>query len=374
MADLTAVNEIISDWRQGDAVPEIDKDIVVEKLRSIYSTVKALPVSEVVGVPLLDDAEVFIGSEGQLLSDDSPALGSGDDEPDVERRWPDEEPDEIAASPTERIEPEVPDEVVVPVAEAPAPVGAAMVAEESTHVEVPASVVQEPVTLCETPAEEESAPVAPPQTSEVVAWETPAAQEPATVWEAPAAAAERQAAVDATAVKPSRRDVLKALYDDEPAADARELSRVGADMIREGIDRPFEPAAQEPAVPEPGANIGAMPRVGYDSAQGKTVLGDVLGTNTRTLGDTYASGDDVASKVVSANASSLHANLGLNDRFQLARDLFGGDTQAFEAALDKLDSFADLDDAMVYIYENFAWSPDSESVQRVVDLLTRKLG
>ena len=56
----------------------------------------------------------------------------------------------------------------------------------------------------------------------------------------------------------------------------------------------------------------------------------------------------------------------------LIRNLFGGDVAAYSATIERLDSFTDLDDALLYMQENFEWDPDSEGVQLLVDLLERK--
>ena len=56
-----------------------------------------------------------------------------------------------------------------------------------------------------------------------------------------------------------------------------------------------------------------------------------------------------------------------------ALPLFGGDVAAYSATIERLDSFTDLDDALLYMQENFEWDPDSEGVQLLVDLLERKL-
>ncbi|MFQ8826456.1 MAG: hypothetical protein ACLR76_02200 [Alistipes sp.] len=57
----------------------------------------------------------------------------------------------------------------------------------------------------------------------------------------------------------------------------------------------------------------------------------------------------------------------------LIRNLFGGDAAAYSAAIERLDGFTDLDDALLYMQENFEWDPDCEGVQLLVDLLERKL-
>ena len=57
----------------------------------------------------------------------------------------------------------------------------------------------------------------------------------------------------------------------------------------------------------------------------------------------------------------------------MIRDLFGGDADRYEATIDTLDEFEDLDECMIYIVENFRWNPDSEAAKLIVSLLERKL-
>ena len=62
-----------------------------------------------------------------------------------------------------------------------------------------------------------------------------------------------------------------------------------------------------------------------------------------------------------------------NDRFLLARDLFGGDMDACGRTIDRLNEFDDLDECMIYIAENFDWNPNSDGAKLLVDLIERKL-
>lgn len=82
---------------------------------------------------------------------------------------------------------------------------------------------------------------------------------------------------------------------------------------------------------------------------------------------------DISSEISSGRIATLSGAIGINDKFQMIRDMFGGDAAAYEDAMRTFESFGDLDDAMVHIYENYNWAPDSPGVTLLVDLLTRKL-
>ena len=56
------------------------------------------------------------------------------------------------------------------------------------------------------------------------------------------------------------------------------------------------------------------------------------------------------------------------------RDRFNGNADQYAAAIAQLNAFTDLNDALLYIQENYQWDPDSEGVRLLVDLLERKLG
>ena len=47
--------------------------------------------------------------------------------------------------------------------------------------------------------------------------------------------------------------------------------------------------------------------------------------------------------------TDLRRAIGINDRFPLIRDLFGGDGAAYEAAIDALNGFDNLDDCVIYM-------------------------
>jgi hypothetical protein len=107
------------------------------------------------------------------------------------------------------------------------------------------------------------------------------------------------------------------------------------------------------------------------SAEEPKCLADVLGGGVKTLGDAMASSDEPTTPL--NRVTELRKAIGLNDKFLLVRDLFGGDVERYEATIDTLDEFEDLDECMIYIVENFRWNPDSEAARLIVSLLERKL-
>ena len=93
----------------------------------------------------------------------------------------------------------------------------------------------------------------------------------------------------------------------------------------------------------------------------------------QTLADTLAAPTPLADEINHSRLRSLRNGIGLNDKFLMIKDLFGGNAAQYEATIDVLNEFDDLDDCMIYIVENFRWNPDSEGARMLVSLIERKL-
>ena len=99
-------------------------------------------------------------------------------------------------------------------------------------------------------------------------------------------------------------------------------------------------------------------------------LGDTFG-EVKTLADQMAKNDTPTTPF--NRITELRQAIGLNDKFLMIRDLFGGDAARYEATIDTLDEFEDLDECIIYIVENFRWNPDLEATKLLVSLIERKL-
>ncbi len=124
-----------------------------------------------------------------------------------------------------------------------------------------------------------------------------------------------------------------------------------------------------PAVSDTEVSDAVVASMG-DSAP---VLGDVIGHDRQTLADTIAPPHDIASELRRGEpVGDLHCAIGINDKFLMIRDLFGGDAGAFDRAIGELNACTDLDDCMIHIAENYAWNPDSDGAKLLMELLERK--
>ena len=123
---------------------------------------------------------------------------------------------------------------------------------------------------------------------------------------------------------------------------------------------PAPVVAEQPVAPAPQPQSAELQRVA-----------DVLGSGRKVLGD--VSQNEIVPTPPMSKIVDLRKAIGINDKFIMLRDLFGGNEAQYNTTIDALNSFASLDDCMIYIVENFAWNPDSEGAKLIVSLIERKL-
>ena len=134
-----------------------------------------------------------------------------------------------------------------------------------------------------------------------------------------------------------------------------------------------EPApapAPTPVVPQQPVAPAPAPQPQPQSVEPQRVA-DVLGSGRKVLGD-MSQNESMPTPPMS-KISDLRKAIGINDKFIMLRDLFAGDEAQYNTTIDALNSFASLDECMIYIVENFAWNPDSEGAKLIVSLIERKL-
>ena len=98
------------------------------------------------------------------------------------------------------------------------------------------------------------------------------------------------------------------------------------------------------------------------------VVADQFGEKM-SVGDTIACTKGLAE---STPVVSLREAIGVADKFMLISELFNGDGEAYEIAIDRLDNTATLEDCIIYIAENYSWNSQSEGAKFMMELLQRK--
>ena len=412
-SELRKLSEIVEGWNANQEIGSLERDLVLDKLRTLYEAVRfdaeaeppaadaseqepfptEIPVSldlgEVLSIEPLPVAEPELPSlSGSGPEPESgfiaPLAESGADFPDCDTAAAETVAESVLDSvPADGQEPAG---VVAEPAEIPAEPAAGRIAEAEPPV---AGLVSDP----ETPAAEEIP--APESTGNSAGKEVPAeniaaaseshgdsgSQGLARVPEAPAPAA-------GDAAKPvAGRPQLPT---DSPATDSPEpVSGPGVSVpdtprMFAGDEAPAEgvyaaSVSQRPAsVPDTGnddeePDFEEITLAGNGAPNNGAVLGEVINHDKQTLADTIVPPRDMASELRrSEPVTDLRRAIGINDKFLMIRDLFDGDARAYEAALDKLDAFGDFDDCMIYIAENYAWNANSDGAKFLMELLERK--
>ena len=138
-----------------------------------------------------------------------------------------------------------------------------------------------------------------------------------------------------------------------------------------------EPAVEEPTVEEkedistlysPLSTPKRSPLLSLYEDEPTPVLGEQF-HEAPSVADTIACPKGVAE---STPVVSLREAIGVADKFMLIRELFGGDEDAYDRALDAIESQPSFDDCIIYISENYVWSPNSQATKFVMELLQRK--
>lgn len=130
------------------------------------------------------------------------------------------------------------------------------------------------------------------------------------------------------------------------------------------------PAPQPTPAPQPAPAPAPMPAPAPREEEAPQRLGDVIAKNVTTLADKMAEEQPTAAY---NRITDIRKAIGLNDKFLMIRDLFGGDANLYEDTINHLNEYDDLDECMIFIVENFRWNPDSEGAKLLVSLLERKL-
>ncbi len=325
---LQRISSIVKGWINGN-IPRIERDMVLEELRHLYDAVldyeaetpevEERPEPKVVAVveSAEDDLEHRIEESKNDIVDDF------DDALDIDALLG------IGLSESETSEDEISQEETI---------------KEQLVVEEPQEVVEEAIEQVVEEVKEET---------KVEVEEEPKVE---------------------VKEEPKEERVLSGLFDLEDIPVKAKSGRRMISLYGDGVPREINPKPQTPEpeptpAPKPEPIVVEAPKEQQEVELPKRI-GDILGSKT-TLADQMIKDD--APTTPFNRITDIRKAMGLNDRFLMIRDLFAGDAERFEATIDTINEFDDLDECMIYIVENFKWNPDSEGAKLLVSLIERKL-
>ena len=385
---LSHLTTLTNSWESGSHVPAIERDIALEELRALYeavmniglekSVIATSPAVEAVAEreakPTIEEKAEPIAEETAMEVIESSIVDSFDDALDIDALLgltPSTE--ETTTEPEVAVEPEV---IAEPEAEAEVVIEAEVVAEleEATEPEVETKLEAE----VEPKVEVEPEVVAEPKTETVAE-------------SAPAMVSESLFGIEDIPVRSKSSRRMISLYNTPTTAEQSEPTPIKSTPKVESKSRSiasiYEPqptpieeveailgSSNEKTAPAPAVveEVAPQPVVATTINDAATTrLGDLLGSKVTVLGDKLAAEEQPTTPF--NRISDLRKAIGINDKFLMVRDLFGGNSDRYEATIETLNEFEDLDECMIYIVENFAWNPDSEGAKLLISLLERKL-
>ncbi len=83
--------------------------------------------------------------------------------------------------------------------------------------------------------------------------------------------------------------------------------------------------------------------------------------------------DDISTQYKSKPINNILGAIAVNERFELINHLFDGDKARFESTIEVLNRTGSFVEAYNYLQENFKWDMNDEYVQRILELIRRKL-
>ncbi len=392
--ELRRLTTLLEEWDQSQPLPEIERDLILEKLRSIYEAIRinkptlVAPQSIIEAAKEIEEETIAIpvgfGLGDLLISEPLPetepefvpTLSETESEPTLEETAAlgTEEPAEIVLTPT------LADEVPVIAEQTPV----AELSQEPTPA--PEQTFDQEITIATSAPEEKPTPIEP---------STPQRPMTATLFGEEEVVRHRH-----------KQRVIMSLYDNDTTTQTQKTALAAkqesvetsstttevtiepspeittseetptTSTITETPDEEFviEEISLEELAPE-YTTTEEEETIGVSSATESPVpiLGEVINPNVQTLADTLAAPHDIASELRNRPVEDLESAIGINDKFLLIRDLFEGDSTAYTETIRTLNSFDDFDECMIHIALNYSWNPNSDGAKLLTELLERKL-
>lgn len=381
-SEFEKLSLIIRTWNAGESVAAIERDIALDKLKNIYDALRfdaAAPADDVEdapqvaaeesapapAVPTENEAEPTAPETVETAEDNAPEPDSDEKDVEVEFIFAEEdEAEEVTEDESDEISAEEPTEPAPAVDE---PVMPETEAEEPDATSTAAAPEQEELRR----EDDDAQPSRRPLNSLFSADE---------IGSRPRTKHHRMMSIynDAHPREEKVIDISKIFDADEevqpqPAPAPSPQREYRAESTDESAAAVAKEAPARIEIPvRPAAAPAAEARQADDAAHPVT-LGDAINRNAQTLADTLAKPSALAEEITHTKIASLREAIGINDKFLMIRDLFDGDGEAYDAAIDSLDGFDSLDDCMIHIVENYEWNPDSEGAKFLMQLLERKL-
>lgn len=111
-----------------------------------------------------------------------------------------------------------------------------------------------------------------------------------------------------------------------------------------------------------------------ETGKGSTTVAEMYQGKKKFRNEMLSNGKkDIASVLKGKPISDLTKAIGINDKFLFTKELFGGNAEVYTKTIKKLNGFDNINDAIIYIQDNFSWDDNNEAANQLIELVRRKL-
>lgn len=149
---------------------------------------------------------------------------------------------------------------------------------------------------------------------------------------------------------------------------------VSAKKVEENAEKPKTEV-------QPNKEVAAQPKLEQalkpehaDHAQGEILAEKFQGKHKfrNELIAEHTAKVDMSTKLQNKPILDLTKAIGINDKFLFIKELFNGDSARYSETINHLNTFSDLNDAIIYLQDNFEWPEANEYAEKFIDLVRRK--
>ena len=125
---------------------------------------------------------------------------------------------------------------------------------------------------------------------------------------------------------------------------------------------------------EPKVEVSQPPPIAIGAQSQGEILADKFKDTRKFRNESIGTAKkDVASKMQNKAITDLTKSIGINDKFLYTKELFGGNAELYKNTIKVLNEFSDINDALIYVQENFHWDENNEAASQLLELVRRKL-
>ncbi|NOZ47012.1 MAG: hypothetical protein GXO79_09550 [Chlorobi bacterium] len=106
-----------------------------------------------------------------------------------------------------------------------------------------------------------------------------------------------------------------------------------------------------------------------------SIMADKFEVTKQSINDLIASSKktrDLATKLKDAPIANLKKAINLNDKIRFIKELFNGQNEKYQQAVDELNKCKNLDEALEYLNKNYTWNQEKESFRDFLELIYRR--